>query len=373
MTSYAPQPQPATTAMDIAASTYQRNPLLHGGTPPDFSCFYGLSPGRGFVTSPHNFSYQLTTSSPAVAPTSSYPSRPVKPLTPRPCLKKKKITAKPQNVVTVTSLPPRNRQHRVKFADEVTPRRRPLEQVKILFELSHEPPRSLMRGSSSYRAAMRNLQLTTSSSSSPQGGNTQQQNNSSKKPQRRYKLDFAQPFADFAAFQARLAGQKVALESCRVSPSSGHLSGVVKVANLAFEKEVWIRLTCDRWATFVDRKCVYDATSSASGGRYDSFVFNVNDVTRLHGDVTVTAASQVQFCIRYRAGGATEHWDSNGGGNFTVGVAVEHRSTSSGGSSGGVELADAYRPLLATPRTYVEEPTPERSAWSGYDTSAPFY
>ena len=101
-------------------------------------------------------------------------------------------------------------------------------------------------------------------------------------------------------FLDRVKRDNVVLESVREEPRSLH--GIVRVSNIAYEKEVVIRWTHDHWKTSHDTCSVF----CSSDGSTDRFAFEVP----INGN-------GVSFAIRFRARGI-EYWDNNYGGNYTV-------------------------------------------------------
>lgn len=101
-------------------------------------------------------------------------------------------------------------------------------------------------------------------------------------------------------FFVRVKTESVVLESLREEPRSLH--GIVRVANLAYSKEVAIRWTHDGWRTSHDTCCVF----CSNDGDTDRFAFELP----INGD-------DVSFAIRYRVLNE-EYWDNNRGSNYTV-------------------------------------------------------
>lgn len=101
-------------------------------------------------------------------------------------------------------------------------------------------------------------------------------------------------------FLDRVNRDNVVLESIREEPRSLH--GIVRVSNLAFEKEVVIRWTHDHWRTSHDTCSVF----CSNDGSTDRFAFELP----INGD-------DVSFAIRFRAK-AVEYWDNNHGNDYTV-------------------------------------------------------
>ena len=118
-------------------------------------------------------------------------------------------------------------------------------------------------------------------------------------PPHKHTFMFTQPSLQPDFFE-RVKTDNVVLESVRQEPRSLH--GIVRVQNVAYNKEVVIRWTHDSWRTSHDTCCVF----CSNDGDTDRFAFELP----INGD-------DVSFCIRYRVEGG-EYWDNNQGSNYTV-------------------------------------------------------
>ena len=99
--------------------------------------------------------------------------------------------------------------------------------------------------------------------------------------------------------------QKVGLEVFAQSSTMNGLviSGSIQVSNLAYQKDVFIRLTRDGWRTYCDITAQHQQTMN--GGKTDRFVFAS----------CVAEDDAVEFAICYRVYGMT-FWDNNRGLNY---------------------------------------------------------
>ena len=113
------------------------------------------------------------------------------------------------------------------------------------------------------------------------------------------RFDFTQPGSEPDFFD-RISQEHIVLESVRAESRALH--GIVRVSNLAYNKEICIRWTCDNWKTFRDTSAVF----CANDGHTDRFSFELP----INGD-------DVQFALRYRTNGQ-EFWDNNRGRNYCV-------------------------------------------------------
>ena len=101
-------------------------------------------------------------------------------------------------------------------------------------------------------------------------------------------------------FMNRVRRDIVVLESAREEPRILH--GIIRVSNLAYEKEVAVRWTHDNWRTSHDTFCVF----CSCDGDTDRFAFELP----INGD-------DVSFAVRYRVSGK-DYWDNNRGSNYTI-------------------------------------------------------
>ncbi len=83
------------------------------------------------------------------------------------------------------------------------------------------------------------------------------------------------------------------------------LQGVIKVHNIAFEKEVAVRFTFDAWLTYAEVLASY----TGSTPEYDLFHFVIR--------APLAIIATLDFCARYKVGGQ-ELWDNNCGQNYRV-------------------------------------------------------
>jgi len=129
------------------------------------------------------------------------------------------------------------------------------------------------------------------------------------KPSATWILNFKQPASEYIAFRHKLDSSFVSVENVLVKNDHCRLSGTVKVKNLSFEKEVFIRLTDNEWKSYFDRSCKYVVNRYADA--YDTFQF---DFEIPHDD---PAHQRIEFCVCYRTN-SQEYWDSNDGKNYEI-------------------------------------------------------
>jgi len=121
-------------------------------------------------------------------------------------------------------------------------------------------------------------------------------------------LCFSQPGCT-SEFARRVEERRVSLESCAVQDSSRTISGVVRVANIIYEKRIAVRWTLNAWLTYSDTFATY--LEGSKDGRTDSFSFSI------HLPEHFGYGSRMEFSIMYEAGAET-FWDSNFGVNYLV-------------------------------------------------------
>ncbi|CAF0747670.1 unnamed protein product [Brachionus calyciflorus] len=159
-----------------------------------------------------------------------------------------------------------------------------------------------------------------------------------------YSLNFAQPSGDYLNFRKRLDDYKVCLENVVLNRFS--ISGTIKVKNIHFHKNVFIRSSSNKWQSYEDYQCHYvpneyystpmgpsSPTSSYTASFYGN---NINyqpqhkdfDTFRFQFDLPKTAEPKIQnnsspnntiqFCVCFRTGTNEEFWDNNYGLNYEI-------------------------------------------------------
>jgi len=108
---------------------------------------------------------------------------------------------------------------------------------------------------------------------------------------------------------------KVALENCVACNDRGDwltVSGVVRVANVAFDKQLTIRYSVDGWTTPA-HEVVASYLPGSNDGATDRFAFVLEPAPSL----TAVAGARLEFALEYKAGTET-FWDNNAGTNYGV-------------------------------------------------------
>ena len=108
-------------------------------------------------------------------------------------------------------------------------------------------------------------------------------------------------------FHECVSKQNVCLES--ISLDDLVITGVVRVKNLGYAKEVTIRFTLDDWISFRDVWADYLSTNV--DGKTEQFSFRITVPVHFEDDL------KIEFAIRYRVA-EQEFWDNNFGGNYQV-------------------------------------------------------
>jgi len=119
---------------------------------------------------------------------------------------------------------------------------------------------------------------------------------------------FCQPGCS-SDFVLRVIERKVLLETIAASDESLTLSGVVRVANISYQKKVVIRYTTNSWMTHSDSEATY--LFGSNDGATDRFTFTV----KLPSYFTI--GNRLEFSVMYMSGSDT-FWDSNFGVNYRV-------------------------------------------------------
>lgn len=135
----------------------------------------------------------------------------------------------------------------------------------------------------------------------PSSTPTQSNNQQPKIPVK--KICFPQP-GTHPEFISKLRSQQVCLESVYASQPKA-TTGVVRVMNLSFDKEVTVRWTNNKWSSYHDTQCAYCYGSSDKTTDRFSFTLPTNN------------EDNIEFAVRYKVNGI-EYWDSNGGQNYLI-------------------------------------------------------
>ena len=109
------------------------------------------------------------------------------------------------------------------------------------------------------------------------------------------------------SFMERVYRQNVCLES--LSCDDFVVTGIIRVTNIGYAKEVTVRFTLDNWNSF--RNVWADYLSSNLDGKTEQFRFRVTAPLDYEGDL------EMQFAVRYCVA-EQEFWDNNFSRNYQV-------------------------------------------------------
>ncbi|KAM9388610.1 protein phosphatase 1 regulatory subunit 3A [Phaethornis superciliosus] len=104
--------------------------------------------------------------------------------------------------------------------------------------------------------------------------------------------------------------QKVLLESVVLLPGFTCMSGIIRVLNVSFEKQVYVRTTLNNWLSYYD--ILADFMPNSCGSETDQFCFKISLVPPYQKD-----GVKVEFCIRYETS-AGVFWANNDDKNYTL-------------------------------------------------------
>ncbi|XP_072003028.1 protein phosphatase 1 regulatory subunit 3A [Engystomops pustulosus] len=108
----------------------------------------------------------------------------------------------------------------------------------------------------------------------------------------------------------RLNANKVTLESMDFIPGTPSMKGIIRVLNLSFEKQVYVRMSLDCWQSHYDLLAEY--VPDSCNGETDQFFFTISLVSPYQKE-----GARVDFCICYETSVGT-FWDNNGGHNYVL-------------------------------------------------------
>lgn len=263
---------------------------------------------------------------------------------------------------------PIRRKKKVVFADD---RGLSLTQVRLMNEPSNQPPKLMTT-----KPYFQNLTQSGASSSSSflqadaAGGKCSRSSAAAAADQLppQWNLRFSQPASSYVDFRKRLDTDNVSLENVIVRSPDRRIVGTVKVRNLSYDKDVFIRSTHDRWADHADTPCMYvqnNAMSAAATGPapnvaaiYDTFSFQL--------PLPVHAAS-MEFAVCYRSS-EFECWDNNDGLNYCVSVG----SPSNGAPLPPQQISTLSPVLVADFDHHTKQPVhyfgaqSRQNSWSGW-------
>ncbi|NWY23241.1 PPR3A phosphatase, partial [Pheucticus melanocephalus] len=104
--------------------------------------------------------------------------------------------------------------------------------------------------------------------------------------------------------------QKVVLESVVLLPGVTCMNGIIRVLNVSFEKQVYVRMTLNNWLSYYD--ILAEFMPNSCGSETDQFCFKISLVPPFQKD-----GVKVEFCIRYETSVGT-FWANNDDKNYTL-------------------------------------------------------
>ncbi|NXK59386.1 PPR3A phosphatase, partial [Sylvietta virens] len=104
--------------------------------------------------------------------------------------------------------------------------------------------------------------------------------------------------------------RKVMLESVLLLPGVTCMDGIVRVLNVSFEKQVYVRMTLNNWLSYYD--ILAEFMPNSCGSETDQFCFKISLVPPFQKD-----GIKVEFCIRYETSVGT-FWANNDDKNYTL-------------------------------------------------------
>lgn len=242
--------------------------------------FYGVSPPAGFLT---DYTPPMRRT-PKIHPSSRGFSAPC-----LSTLKPLQLTLKtaPRSCIRQVIMPSDKTKKRVVFADD---RGLALEHVKVMMEPSHVPP---------YWA----LEIVASP--------TLERKPPPKPVIDLWEMRFNQPASDYVEFRRRITEEFVSLENVIIKQNECAVDGTVKVKNLDYNKEVFIRTSSDGWMTTEDTYCAFVESGPLNKNResvYDTFAFRLQ--LPVHSRC-------LDFCVCFKCKGE-EFWDNNKERNYAI-------------------------------------------------------
>lgn len=121
--------------------------------------------------------------------------------------------------------------------------------------------------------------------------------------------------ADYKAFVQKVKSRNVCLETIAYHQFFRKFKGRVKVLNICFEKDVFLRCTIDNWRSQFDVKCFYHDKSK----KFSSATLNIDTFTfEFIIPQSVRNHTNLQFCVGFKNNRNQYYWDNNNGNNYSA-------------------------------------------------------
>ncbi|NXP21711.1 PPR3A phosphatase, partial [Scytalopus superciliaris] len=157
--------------------------------------------------------------------------------------------------------------------------------------------------------------------------------------------------------------QKVMLESILFLPGITCMNGVIRVLNISFEKQVYVRTTLNNWLSYYD--ILADFMPNSCGNETDQFCFKISLVPPYQKE-----GVKVEFCIRYETSVGT-FWANNDDKNYAL-ICHKKETVSKVDNKAQKEVTDRHlKGCLKTTQSRKEEilATSDDDTWNNSKTS----
>ncbi|NXL98618.1 PPR3A phosphatase, partial [Tyrannus savana] len=157
--------------------------------------------------------------------------------------------------------------------------------------------------------------------------------------------------------------QKVVLESILFLPGITCMNGIIRVLNISFEKQVYVRMTLNDWLSYYD--ILAEFMPNSCGNETDQFCFKISLVPPYQKD-----GAKVEFCIRYETSVGT-FWANNDDKNYAL-ICHKKETASKVDNKPQKEVTDKYlKGCLKTTQNRKEErlATSDDDTWNNSRTS----
>ncbi|NXO05985.1 PPR3A phosphatase, partial [Oriolus oriolus] len=157
--------------------------------------------------------------------------------------------------------------------------------------------------------------------------------------------------------------QKVMLESVLLLPGITCMSGIIRVLNVSFEKQVYVRMTLNNWLSYYD--ILAEFMPNSCGSETDQFCFKISLMPPFQKD-----GVKVEFCIRYETSVGT-FWANNDDKNYTL-ICHKKETVPKAGNKPQKEVTDrSLKGCLKTTQSRKEEilVTSDDGTWNNSRTS----